>query len=80
MRMSVCIVGGLKVWECSIDLVEYLSNYKDCLTGLRVLELGCGAGLPGIWAYKHGADHVTFQDYVSLYTRNKCTKELSCKF
>jgi hypothetical protein len=64
--------GGLKLWECSIDLCNYLShliqiNHEDVHnvlychgyrsptfhqdhvvgTGGRVLELGCGHGLPG---------------------------------
>ena len=31
---------------------------------LRVLELGCGAGLPGIWALRHpSVKEVHFQDY-----------------
>lgn len=38
------------------------------MAGLRVLELGCGAGLPGIVALLHGAC-VDFQDYVSTERR-----------
>ena len=55
--------GGLKIWEGSCDLVEYLDTSGIDLHGIRVLELGCGAGLPGIFAVLHGAKHVTFQDY-----------------
>jgi len=55
--------GGLKIWEGSYDLVEYLSTSGIDLHGACVLELGCGAGLPGIFAALHGAGHVTFQDY-----------------
>lgn len=55
--------GGLKIWEGSYDLVEYLSTGVIDLEGTRVLELGCGAGLPGIFAALRGAGHVTFQDY-----------------
>lgn len=63
--------GGLKVWECSQDLVEYLIHLKvredkagnpDVFRGLRVLEVGCGAGYPGLYALTQGAD-VDFQDY-----------------
>ena len=55
--------GGLKIWEGSCDLLDYLSTGKIELNGARVLELGCGAGLPGIVAVLHGASCVTFQDY-----------------
>lgn len=37
--------GGLKLWECSIDLCRFLSKEKS-LTPRHVLELGCGHGLP----------------------------------
>ncbi|KAK2186801.1 hypothetical protein NP493_188g01020 [Ridgeia piscesae] len=53
--------GGLKIWECSIDLTHYLFKLpRTCLAGKN---LGCGAGLPGIAAYLQGASHVHFQDY-----------------
>ncbi|XP_078347361.1 histidine protein methyltransferase 1 homolog [Oculina patagonica] len=54
--------GGLKIWECSIDLVEYLLESGVNFRGKRVLEIGCGAGLPGIYALLQGAE-VHFQDY-----------------
>ncbi|KAL3832487.1 hypothetical protein ACJMK2_024127 [Sinanodonta woodiana] len=57
--------GGLKVWECAIDLLEFLQNTQISFVGKSVLELGCGAGLPGILAAKQGAAHVHFQDYNS---------------
>lgn len=52
--------GGFKTWECSLDLTRYLMGLS--LDGKRVLELGCGSGLPGIYALMNGA-HVTFQDF-----------------
>jgi predicted nicotinamide N-methyase len=52
--------GGFKTWECCIDLTRYLIG-KD-MQGKRVLELGSGTGLPGIFALMRGA-HVTFQDF-----------------
>ncbi|KAH9023926.1 hypothetical protein EDB84DRAFT_1564570 [Lactarius hengduanensis] len=40
--------GGLKTWECALDLAAYLD--RDVLVGahagLRVLELGCGTAAP----------------------------------
>ncbi|KAG8807736.1 hypothetical protein FRC17_004293, partial [Serendipita sp. 399] len=46
--------GGLKMWECSIDVVEYLSGLVNSNTegspssfrGLKVLEVGCGTAVP----------------------------------
>lgn len=55
--------GGLKVWECTYDLLELLENKGETFGGKIVLDLGCGAGLLGILALKRGARHVHFQDY-----------------
>jgi len=54
--------GGMKIWECCLDLVQYLHEEKFNFSGKRVLELGCGAGLPGLYAAKFGAE-VWFNDY-----------------
>ena len=40
--------GGLKIWECSLDLVDYIAVNKHLVQGKRVLELGCGQALPAI--------------------------------
>lgn len=56
--------GGLKVWECTFDLLNYLESEGVCFSGARVLDLGCGAGLLGIFALSKGATSVVFQDYV----------------
>ncbi|EEF29871.1 conserved hypothetical protein [Ricinus communis] len=59
--------GGLKLWEGSLDLVKTLrrevQNGRLSFTGKRVLELGCGHGLPGIFACLEGAAAVHFQDF-----------------
>jgi len=68
--------GGRELWECAIDLVEWLAAHR---AGLRltgpygnVLELGCGRGLPGLWCLRRGND-VFFSDYdadvLERYTR-----------
>jgi hypothetical protein len=48
--------GGLKVWECSTDLCQYLyEKYRDDIATIvngHVLELGCGHGLPSCWILK----------------------------
>ncbi|XP_010527454.1 PREDICTED: histidine protein methyltransferase 1 homolog [Tarenaya hassleriana] len=59
--------GGLKLWEGSIDLVKILEkevhNGNLPFSGKRVLELGCGHGLPGIYSCLKNADAVHFQDF-----------------
>ncbi|XVF29270.1 hypothetical protein REPUB_Repub15cG0106400 [Reevesia pubescens] len=58
--------GFLKSWDSSIDLVNVLKHeIRDgqlSFRGKRVLELGCGYGLPGIFACLKGACTVHFQD------------------
>ncbi|CAM6094299.1 unnamed protein product [Calypogeia fissa] len=59
--------GGLKLWECTIDLVNVIMREMKAghlsLKEKRVLELGCGHGLPGIFAIVKGAKSVHFQDF-----------------
>ncbi|KFP76324.1 Histidine protein methyltransferase 1, partial [Apaloderma vittatum] len=57
--------GGLKIWECTFDLIDYISEAEIELTDKAVLDLGCGAGLLGITALKGKAGKVHFQDYNS---------------
>ena len=56
--------GGIKIWECSIDLLNFLpSIYENInLNNENILELGCGHGLPGIYLLLKGGN-VTFQDF-----------------
>lgn len=66
---SLHFSGGLKIWECTYDLLQYLMHNKDIIEfqDKNVLDLGCGAGILGIYALQNGAN-VTFQDYVSSTT------------
>ena len=34
--------GGLKIWECAVDLARHVE--REHVEGKCVLELGCGAG------------------------------------
>ena len=64
--------GGLKQWECSQDLLDFLKDSVHSptpqgvdasrLAGARVVDLGCGQGLPGIYCVLRGAGCVVFQD------------------
>lgn len=53
--------GGLKIWECTYDLLERMSKWN--FEGKKVLDLGCGAGLLGINALLMNAKSVHFQDF-----------------
>lgn len=57
--------GGLKVWECTFDLVKYLSTLD--FTGKSVLDLGCGSGLAGIVCLLKGSALVDFHDFVIYF-------------
>lgn len=45
--------GGLKSWECTFDVVEYLatsSNGKEEYSNAQnIIELGCGTGIPSLY-------------------------------
>ncbi|MBP6334479.1 MAG: methyltransferase domain-containing protein [Bacteroidia bacterium] len=51
------------LWPSAVALSEYLLRSKIVQPGTKVLELGCGLGLPGIVAGKVGAQ-VVFSDYL----------------
>jgi len=56
--------GGSVLWECSIDLINYLKDTKIQYNHSKVLDLGCGQGTVGIYALKEcEAAHVHFTDY-----------------
>lgn len=74
--------GGFKVWECAFDLLRVMRApaFVRTLPRTRVLELGCGHALPGIFAMMCGAS-VTLQDYVrgarSCASRRRLTRPLA---
>ena len=66
--MVLRVVGGFKIWECTFDLITYLeSNIQQYSIdeNTRILDLGCGSGLLGLYCLRRRAS-VTFQDFVSL--------------
>ncbi|KAI4499711.1 hypothetical protein M0802_005281 [Mischocyttarus mexicanus] len=54
--------GGLKIWECTYDLIEYLIKENIAFENKLVLDLGCGTGVIGLVALLNGS-LVHFQDY-----------------
>lgn len=56
--------GGFKVWECALDLIQYMRAGQNSifLSGRTVLEAGCGLGLPSVCALQQGAKSVFLQD------------------
>ncbi|KAH9477610.1 Histidine protein methyltransferase 1 [Psilocybe cubensis] len=49
--------GGLKTWECSLDLVDYLDSLKETskyesFVGKKILEVGCGTGVPTMYIFR----------------------------
>lgn len=58
----------MKIWECTLDLLDHLEKDSFQFDGLNVLDLGCGSGLLGMYALRKGASSVHFQDYVSKLT------------
>ncbi|KAI8982553.1 hypothetical protein BDB01DRAFT_723549 [Pilobolus umbonatus] len=57
--------GGFKTWECSIDMVQYLSTLpREKITNKRILELGCGSSLPSLYLLGTNlSNKVDVQDY-----------------
>lgn len=56
---------GLLLWESGLVLAEVIGDAGDQIAGRSVLELGAGAGLPGIIARYVGAASVRQTDHVS---------------
>ncbi len=56
-----------RIWPSSVALSEYLIRqfFPSKLTGVNVLEIGCGTGLPGVVAVQLGA-FTMFSDMVPV--------------
>ena len=55
--------GGFKIWECSVDLAQFITKNLSLIENSeKILDLGCGAGLPGLICLNQGKE-VHFQDY-----------------
>ena len=68
--------GGMKVWECSLDLVRYLAEekYPSVLfhddgrpqVAISVLELGCGHALPSCFLLREALRNSLQEPFVSF--------------
>ena len=62
------VLGGFKLWECGEDLAGYLDEIsfdnEIYWYDKRVVELGCGHSLPGLYCFQRGAKEIALQDYV----------------
>ncbi len=72
------------LWPSAIGLCHFMLSNDSIASGMKVLELGCGVGLPGIVAGQQGA-HVIFSDYIqdalNLAERNwKLNKGTNAEF
>jgi predicted nicotinamide N-methyase len=54
---------GDHLWNGGQWLARYLFDNPQMVKGKRVIELGAGAGLPSLVAWKLGAEWVTCTDY-----------------
>jgi methyltransferase-like protein 23 len=46
---------GLMIWEAAVVLSRVMAERGPALADVPILELGCGIGLPGLVAQRHGA-------------------------
>jgi predicted nicotinamide N-methyase len=70
---DLCPYFGI-LWSASIALAEFLAELPEIVRGKKVLELGCGLGLPSLVASYLGAK-VLATDYhpdVEEYFRRNC--------
>ncbi|KAI0039750.1 hypothetical protein FA95DRAFT_990366 [Auriscalpium vulgare] len=78
--------GGLKTWECSLDLVDYLESVigedTGWVRGRNILELGCGTAVPSVYllsklfASELASDSDSPWTYVTLQDYNRSVLEL----
>jgi len=71
--------AGTRVWRAAIVALEYLLEQHDFPAKTRLVELGCGLGVPGMVLALQKDFHVTLTDMGALVaqlqdnlTRNEC--------
>ena len=54
------------LWDCAIILARFLeSRFAEKIRGKKVIEMGCGLGLPGMVAHELGASKVMLTEMAS---------------
>ena len=61
---------GEYVWPAGLAMCDYLKRHPELVKGKRVLELGSGTGVVGLFAAKLGAEHVTLTDFIDWNIEN----------
>jgi len=59
---SQLVMGGARVWPAAVALAELLRERPSLCRGARVIELGAGAGAPGLVCADLGASFVLLTD------------------
>jgi len=57
---------GEYIWPASLFMCDFLKRNPELVKGKRVLELGSGTGIVGLYAAKLGATHVTLTDFIDF--------------
>ncbi|XP_075241360.1 histone-arginine methyltransferase METTL23-like [Convolutriloba macropyga] len=87
MDVNVANMNGQKcsfTWPGAIVMARYFSANPEIVRGKRLVELGCGTGLPSIVALKLAAEHATLTDLnisyaqKSLKLNNICSTKYRC--
>ena len=73
-RVKDIYEGGAKTWECTFDLIEYLSLHYSSLqnsrNNIRILELGCGSALVSCYLFalmQEESNPCAFEMYLQDY-------------
>lgn len=74
--------GGLKTWECALDLVDVLNTMLSTPDGTalhskHVLELGCGTALPSLYLLEKLLEDKKTHDRVTLHLADYNAQVLS---
>jgi len=61
---------GEYIWPTPLFMCDFLKRNSELVKGKRVLELGSGTGIVGLYIAKLGATHVTLTDFIDFNIEN----------